>query len=54
MSQKFNEDIIRQIIENDTIEAAIQKIAEAITARDEIIKDLQKEVDYHSEIGGHI
>jgi Trm5-related predicted tRNA methylase len=41
-TQKINEDLIKMILENEPLEKAIVKIAQAMTNRDEIIKKLRK------------
>ncbi len=42
MTQKMNETFIRAILENESKEDAIRKIAEAMTNRDNIIAVLKK------------
>lgn len=42
MTQKMNEAFIKTILENEPLEKAIVKIAEAMTNRDDIINKLRK------------
>lgn len=41
-TQKLNEIIVRQLLENLSDEVAIEAIAAAITKRDQIISELRK------------
>lgn len=41
-TQKMNEAFIKKLLENEPMEKAIAKIAEAMTNRDEVIKKLRK------------